>query len=104
MNSNESIQSSAPDEPVNVTKCIANSLGLIKMGAASTADINELIEKRVDVGKRGRSRFGRLVCESEGCAATCNVEVVEGKPIERNMSQGFQLLDNCHVWQASIME
>lgn len=103
MNGSESMQDSPFDESTDVTKCIVNSLGLIRMGAASPEEINELIEKRVDVGKRGRSRFGRLICVSEGCTAACNVEIVDGKPTERNITQALELLNHCSILQACII-
>lgn len=67
------------------------------MGIASREEIDELIEKRTSVGKRGRSKYGRLVCEFAGCEAICNVEIKDGILVEKDMRQSFELLKNCSV-------
>lgn len=67
------------------------------MGIASEEEIDELIEKRTSVGKRGRSKYGRLVCEFAGCEAVCNVEIKDDILVEKDMRQAFELVGNCSV-------
>ena len=86
-----------PKEPIDASKCLANDLGRMKMGVASGEEIDELIEKRISVGKRGRSKYGRLVCEFASCEATCNVETKDGMLVEKNMRQAFALDESCAI-------
>jgi len=85
-------------EQYAASDCLTNQIGLANGGLVSSEAIQELVDRRVDVGKRGRVRFGRLICEAEGCEAVCNVEVVEGVPEWRGIDQGFALLGACKVF------
>lgn len=86
-----------PNEPTGLSDCLTNDMGRMKLGIVSAEEISELIEKRISVGKRGRSKYGRLVCEAAGCAATCNVEIKDDILVEKDMRQAFELFGNCAV-------
>lgn len=95
MASHESIHDPQPARFSDLEKCISNSLGLIKSGLASVDEINGIIERRVYVGKGTRSIYGRLVCGAVGCSATCNIELVDGKPVEKDLAEALRLIGEC---------
>ena len=95
---------SQPDEPLDVTDCLANDLGRMKMGIASQEEIEGLIEQRTSVGKRGRNRYGRLACEFAGCEAICNVKIEGNIVLEKDMGQAFALLESCSVMKLLVMQ
>ena len=88
-----------PREVIDAGACLAEALGRIKTGEASAQEIDELIAKRTSIGKRGRRRYGRLVCEFEGCKAPCNVEIRDGILVEKDWQQALALWEECSVYK-----
>jgi hypothetical protein len=85
------------NEILDVSMCIANTLGLAKMGNLTNEEIDVIVDSRDSVGKGNRSRYGRLLCQFSGCDVACNVELEDGIPTEKNTSQLVQMLGGCVV-------
>ncbi len=76
--------------------CLNVQLGEAKSPNAAPEQVRGLLDKRLNVGRRN---IGKLLCEAEGCSATCIVSVEEGVPKEYRMSELTNLFGNCVLWK-----
>lgn len=80
-------------------QCLAAKLGEAKEPGATPEQIQTLLDKRLNVGRRN---LGKLVCEAEGCSSTCIVAIEDGIPRERYISDLTNLLTDCVLWQLTL--